>query len=550
MAVQYLVPEGKHLPYTGDDGKPDHTRMGAAWAALHGGYRGNKYEGPDKAKAIAKLKRIYKEEGMELPSEKAAGGASDIKYLSAPILKVYEGDDDSLYVDGCLAAEEVDEAGEVMDWASSIPNFKAWNKSFAQKTAGAEGGASVGNLRVMHQRIVAGKFVRMEYDEDAKKVFVTAKITSPSEQENVREGVYTAFSVGAKYMKKWWDAALKATRWTAKPFEGSLVDYGAMPSTNGFVYRTLDGTEENRTFDGGRRALREAFEAAGKTLTTAQEDRFVAVAHKGLYGVSSFAQLVQSLVYLKESIEFEREQEGDDSPVTDRIAEATDELLECLAAYTQEQVSEEITRTNKEKTMDLDDLAGQVKRTAGKAAGGDDNKVVELKTKRDAALDAATKAVADAKAAEAAWKAAGGKDDGDADEKCMKSEGECDNENCKQHGEAVKKRKEKSKTAAAGAGEGEALKRADIEALIETKLAAQFQPVNESLKIMADTLKAIAASPAASNVRRNGVAVVGKNADGGGDNAEKTISTLMTEGKTVDALILARQRPQFVTTGA
>jgi hypothetical protein len=31
--------------------------MGAAWAALHGGYRGNKYEGPDRSAAIAKLKK-------------------------------------------------------------------------------------------------------------------------------------------------------------------------------------------------------------------------------------------------------------------------------------------------------------------------------------------------------------------------------------------------------------------------------------------------------------------------------------------------------------
>jgi hypothetical protein len=42
--------------------------MGAAWAALHGGYRGNKYEGPGKEAAIAKLKALYKSEGMELPS--------------------------------------------------------------------------------------------------------------------------------------------------------------------------------------------------------------------------------------------------------------------------------------------------------------------------------------------------------------------------------------------------------------------------------------------------------------------------------------------------
>jgi hypothetical protein len=60
-----------HLPVTDDSGKPNHNLMGAAWAALHGGYRGNKYEGPDKDKAITELKSLYDKEGMEPPSEKA-----------------------------------------------------------------------------------------------------------------------------------------------------------------------------------------------------------------------------------------------------------------------------------------------------------------------------------------------------------------------------------------------------------------------------------------------------------------------------------------------
>lgn len=68
MAVKYLVPDGEHLPVTGEDGKPDHRLMGAAWAALHGGYRGNKYEGPNKSEAISKLKAMYKSEGMDVPN--------------------------------------------------------------------------------------------------------------------------------------------------------------------------------------------------------------------------------------------------------------------------------------------------------------------------------------------------------------------------------------------------------------------------------------------------------------------------------------------------
>lgn len=59
-----------HLPVKDSAGKADHTKMGGAWAALHGGYRGQKYEGPGKAEAIAKLKKLYDAEKMSVPGEK------------------------------------------------------------------------------------------------------------------------------------------------------------------------------------------------------------------------------------------------------------------------------------------------------------------------------------------------------------------------------------------------------------------------------------------------------------------------------------------------
>jgi len=74
-ASHYLVVEDPkevstwHLRVRDVGGKPDHRLMGAAWAALHGGYRGNRYEGPNQAEAIAKLKRLYQQEDLELPSK-------------------------------------------------------------------------------------------------------------------------------------------------------------------------------------------------------------------------------------------------------------------------------------------------------------------------------------------------------------------------------------------------------------------------------------------------------------------------------------------------
>lgn len=71
----YLVAENPdepstwHLRVKGSDGKPDHTLMGAAWAALHEGYRGNQYDGPKKTDALDKLKSLYKSENMPVPGE-------------------------------------------------------------------------------------------------------------------------------------------------------------------------------------------------------------------------------------------------------------------------------------------------------------------------------------------------------------------------------------------------------------------------------------------------------------------------------------------------
>lgn len=74
-ADHYLVVEDPEKPSTWHlrvkdvNGKPDHRLMGAAWAALHEGYRGNRYEGPQKAEAIRKLKLLYEQEEMPLPGK-------------------------------------------------------------------------------------------------------------------------------------------------------------------------------------------------------------------------------------------------------------------------------------------------------------------------------------------------------------------------------------------------------------------------------------------------------------------------------------------------
>src|SRR3990172_7368798 len=59
----------------------DAAHMGAAWAALHEGFRGNKYEGPNKAEAIKKLTAMYKKMDKKTPGEKTMKMVGDKTYL-------------------------------------------------------------------------------------------------------------------------------------------------------------------------------------------------------------------------------------------------------------------------------------------------------------------------------------------------------------------------------------------------------------------------------------------------------------------------------------
>jgi len=59
-----------HLPVRKANGDADRRRIGAAWASLHGGYRGQKYAGPNKEQAITKLRKVYEDEEMPLPGTK------------------------------------------------------------------------------------------------------------------------------------------------------------------------------------------------------------------------------------------------------------------------------------------------------------------------------------------------------------------------------------------------------------------------------------------------------------------------------------------------
>ncbi len=161
-----------------------------------------------------------------------------------PLMKV---DLDQRLVTGVATAEAPDRAGEICDYESSKPYFESWS---AQALA-ASGGKSLGAVRAMHGAVAAGKLTDIAFDDEGKRVLVAAKIVDDDEWLKVTEGVYTGFSQGGRYVKRWPDEATGLVRYTAEPREISLVDLPCLPGATFEVVK--DGVVEKRAFSAAAR---------------------------------------------------------------------------------------------------------------------------------------------------------------------------------------------------------------------------------------------------------------------------------------------------------
>lgn len=163
-------------------------------------------------------------------------------HIYARITKV---DESTGKVHGRAVQEVVDRSGEIFDYESSKPNFAKWSTDMAKATDGK----SVGNVRAMHGKVAAGKLTEITFADAEKAIDVVAEIVDPGEREKCLKGVYSGFSIGGRYAKKWEDAVNKGvTRYTADPTEISLVDLPCVPSAQ-FTVVKADGTQELRKFE-------------------------------------------------------------------------------------------------------------------------------------------------------------------------------------------------------------------------------------------------------------------------------------------------------------
>lgn len=161
--------------------------------------------------------------------------------LFVPITKI---DAAQRLVYGVVTAERPDVTGEVCDYASTKPHYQKWSQHFASTTEGK----SLGNLRAMHSHVAAGKLIEIAFNDEAKRIEICGKVVDDAEWQKVEEGVYTGFSQGGRYLKRWSDPDdPRLMRYTAEPLEVSLVDHPCLPDATFSVIKA-DGSTELRKF--------------------------------------------------------------------------------------------------------------------------------------------------------------------------------------------------------------------------------------------------------------------------------------------------------------
>ncbi|MGB6174911.1 MAG: hypothetical protein WBF43_00900 [Methylocella sp.] len=202
---------------------------------------------------------------------------------------------------GLATAETEDRAGEICDYASTKPLYEKWSKEIARSTRGK----SLGNLRAMHGPVAAGKVTAITFNDLGKQIEICAKVVDDAEWAKVLEGVYTGFSQGGAYERRWTDAE-GLTRYTAAPNEISLVDLPCLPQAT-FEMIKADGTSERRRFG------------------------------KGMDNVARLANLIEELDWLQNASASEEMTEQDDSGVPGELRD----LVARASAILRTMVSEE-----------------------------------------------------------------------------------------------------------------------------------------------------------------------------------------------------------------
>lgn len=273
-----------------------------------------------------------------------------------PFAKVEEQSDGTLLVFGLVTAEKPDLEDEICDYDSTKPYYQKLVARYAKATSAVEGmEQSIAPLREMHQLKAVGCGKSIAFDDDAKTIHMGFHVVEAEACKKVKAGVLIGFSQGGDYVKQWVKG--KFTWYTADPGEVSLVDSPCLEDAliqtlveKTFTYVQPNGSTELRKFhiEPRKTPVVPGVSGSDGSLTRLEKLDRVRKAHqlvagkiqKSLYDVKTMVDVLNSLRSTCGWLYDEKEWEGDESQVPDKLKEILTQLASVFIELTQEETSE------------------------------------------------------------------------------------------------------------------------------------------------------------------------------------------------------------------
>jgi phage head maturation protease len=250
-----------------------------------------------------------------------------MKRLYAEIAKTEAQDDGTIKVYGYASSGAEDSDGETITagaMKAALPDYMKF-----------------GAVREMHDsKKAAGTAIEAEVQEDGRTWF-GAHVVDPIAVKKVEAGVYKGFSIGGKVVAR--DELNKRLINGIKLVEVSLVDRPANPDAvfTMFKAESVDG----QPGDEGEATEKNNDPGAGEDL------------NKGMYNVSRFAEMLESISYMVSSAQNEADYEGDNSPIPAQLRDWLKQGAVIFTGMAVEEVNELVAQVNTMKAASVDGLA-------------------------------------------------------------------------------------------------------------------------------------------------------------------------------------------------
>ena len=219
-----------------------------------------------------------------------------IKKLYADIFKTEDQEDGTIKVWGYASTDAKDSDGEVITadaMKAALPDYMKF-----------------GAVREMHQNTAAGTAIEASVDEEGK-TFFGAHIVDPVAVKKVQTQVYKGFSIGGRVRAR--DELNKSIITDLELVEVSLVDRPSNPGAVITIYKAEGIDFEDFDPDPAAPAPDDQGGDPAEKVDDSQGQGDTI--KKGMYSVSRFAELLESLGYLVGNAENESQYEGDNSPL-------------------------------------------------------------------------------------------------------------------------------------------------------------------------------------------------------------------------------------------